>query len=113
MNIYNDITVQNEVPSDISIYSDKRHVSILFKNIIENAMKYNKEQGEVTISWRDGTLIVEDSGIGMNAEEISRVFDRFYRINPSHDKNGSGIGLTIVDRIVKLSNWKITIESEE
>ncbi len=90
-----------------------------FYNIIENAIKYNVENGDVLVTLRDtGNKIkvsIKDSGIGIPPDSINRVFERFYRVDKSHSSatKGSGLGLSIVKHAVNLHNGKIKIKSEE
>ncbi len=86
-------------------------------NIIDNAIKYNKDGGkvDVTVAPVNGkaTLIVEDTGIGISKENQSRIFERFYRVDKSHSKNigGTGLGLSIVKHGVQIHNGDLKIES--
>lgn len=86
-------------------------------NIIDNAIKFSKEGGNIDIKVyeKDSNITVEikDHGIGMQEEELEKVYDRFYQIDRSHSKEGSGLGLAIVKRIVELSEGKIEIKSKE
>lgn len=111
-NNFRNITFENTISEKFPVYASEKHLSILIRNLIENAIKYNKDNGKVFISREKNTLIVRDTGIGMSAENISRIFDRFYRINQNSEVSGSGIGMTLVDKIIKLYNWKIRIESQ-
>ena len=86
-------------------------------NITENAVKYNKENGNVTI-WVGNTLEgpkvrVSDTGIGIPKEHQDRIFERFYRVDKSHSKErgGTGLGLSIVKHGAILHDAKIKIES--
>lgn len=79
---------------------------------MENAIKYNRENGEIKIAFEKNTLIISDTGIGMSEENLKRIFDRFYRINQNSRIAGSGIGLTLVERIAKLYEWDIKVTSE-
>ncbi len=86
-------------------------------NIIDNAIKYNKDGGkvDVTVAPVNGkaTLIVEDTGIGISKENQSRIFERFYRVDKSHSKNigGTGLGLSIVKHGIQIHNGDLKIES--
>lgn len=86
-------------------------------NIIDNAIKFSKEGGNIDIKVyeKDSNITIEikDHGIGMKEEELEKVYDRFYQIDRSHSKEGSGLGLAIVKRIVELSEGKIEIKSKE
>ena len=87
-------------------------------NMIENAIKYNKEGGLVSV-WVGNTLqgikiIVRDTGIGIPKEEQERIFERFYRVDKSHSKatGGTGLGLSIVKHGALMHGAKIHVESE-
>ena len=87
-------------------------------NMIENAIKYNKEGGEIRI-WVGNTLngkkiIVTDTGIGIPKNQQERIFERFYRVDKSHSKEigGTGLGLSIVKHGAILHNAKIHVDSE-
>lgn len=87
-------------------------------NIIENAIKYNKENGSVSI-WVGTTLqgkkvIVQDTGIGIPKDEVERIFERFYRVDKSHSKEtgGTGLGLSIVKHGALMHDIKIHVDSE-
>lgn len=87
-------------------------------NMIENAIKYNKEGGLVSV-WVGNTLqgikiIVRDNGIGIPKEEQERIFERFYRVDKSHSKatGGTGLGLSIVKHGALMHGAKIDVDSE-
>ena len=88
-------------------------------NLCENAVKYNKEGGSVTISVKKEdehtVLSVSDTGIGIPPEHQSRVFERFYRVDKSHSKEtgGTGLGLSIVKHAVEYMGGEINLESGE
>lgn len=86
-------------------------------NLVENAVKYNKEHGKVSI-WVGDTLqgkkvIVTDTGIGIPKEEQERIFERFYRVDKSHSKavGGTGLGLSIVKHGAALHGARVQVES--
>ena len=86
-------------------------------NLCENAIKYNKPGGSVTLTAAPGphgcTLIVKDTGIGIPAEDRQRVFERFYRVDKSRSKaiGGTGLGLSIVKHVAALHGAEITLDS--
>ncbi|HIU25885.1 MAG TPA: ATP-binding protein [Candidatus Copromorpha excrementigallinarum] len=88
-------------------------------NLCENAIKYNKEEGRVTISVMkeadEAVITVEDTGIGIPAEYRDRVFERFFRVDKSHSSNvsGTGLGLSIVKHAVLHMGGKLELESTE
>jgi len=91
----------------------------LFSNLIDNAIKYNKSGGSVTVSFTKNEgrvlLTVADTGIGISKEEQNRVFERFYRVDKSRSKKtgGAGLGLAIVKHIAIVHNASIDLESRE
>lgn len=87
-------------------------------NLIDNAIKYNIEKGKINISVdkidNKSRIIVEDKGIGIAEEHLSRIFERFYVVDKSRSRKlgGTGLGLSIVKHIVLSHNGEITVESE-
>ena len=88
----------------------------LLRNLIDNAIKYNVENGEIIISIdaENKTVCVEDSGIGIAEENLDRIFERFYRVDKAKSKEsgGTGLGLAIVKHICLNNNITITCESK-
>ena len=88
-------------------------------NLMDNAVKYNKQNGRVTVtvdSSSDGTaLTVTDTGIGIPQADVDRVFERFYRVDKSHSKEigGTGLGLSIVKHGAAFHNAKVSLQSTE
>ncbi len=92
-------------------------VEEIITNIIENAVKYNKNNGKVTVDISSDTenayIKVSDTGIGIPETEINRIFERFYRVDKSHSQNvaGNGLGLSIVKYAVEFHHGTISINS--
>lgn len=82
-------------------------------NLCDNAIKYNKEGGTVSVRVEDRVLKVRDTGIGIPPEHKDRVFQRFYRVDKSHSKQsgGTGLGLSIVKHAVQFHNAELELES--
>lgn len=97
--------------------ADPSDLDILFNNLLSNAVKYNREGGsvELRLAKKDQgiEIRVEDSGIGMSEEEVSQLFKEFVRIKNSrtHGIDGSGLGLSIVSKIVELYGGQIDVKS--
>ena len=95
-----------------------KHIYELVENIVSNAVKYNKDGGRVEITLYNvgqiGCIYVKDNGIGIPKESLSRVFERFYRVDKDRStKEGStGLGLSIVKHIVNCYGGTVTIDSE-
>lgn len=109
LELYGEKTILSGVPTILS--------EIIY-NLADNAIKYNKKNGRVTITVAPingrATLIVEDNGIGISEDDRDRIFERFYRVDKSHSKEigGTGLGLSIVKHGVEHHNGKIELESE-
>lgn len=100
------------------IYANKMMMEELVYNLIDNGIRYNKEEGQVSVEVgnRDGQifLAVSDTGIGISEENQERIFERFYRVDKSHSRQigGTGLGLAIVKHIVAKHQAQIRVESQ-
>jgi two-component system sensor histidine kinase BaeS len=98
---------------------DPTRFSQVLTNILDNALHYAPEGGRVVIATRQNEdqaeVAIQDNGPGVTAEESTRIFDRFYRVDPSRtrDDGGSGLGLAIAKSIVEMHKGKIWAESEK
>ena len=95
---------------------NEQDFDILFRNLIENANKYNKNNGEIYIDFniKEKKLSIKDTGIGISKEHINRIFERFYRINKARSlKDGTGLGLALVKHTCKYYNFEINVDSRE
>lgn len=108
----------NFTPEYTIVKSDESLIKLLIKNILENAIKYGKDNPiDITLTNSDelnqAILTVEDHGIGMTTNELHHIYDRFFRANKSRSKEiqGHGLGMSIVKRIVTLLNLDIKISS--
>lgn len=104
---------------EVRAEADEVKMVMILTNLIENAVKYNREHGKVKVTLdADGknfTIAVQDTGIGIPKEAQARIFDRFYRVDQSRSREigGTGLGLSIVRSAVLLHRGTITVESEE
>lgn len=87
----------------------------LVYNLIDNAIRYNKEDGRVDVKTTNRTLIVADTGIGIPPKYQGRIFERFFRVDKSRSKEtgGTGLGLAIVKHIAEVHNAEISVSSVE
>lgn len=105
-------------PKDIMVNAHNGYMNELLINLIDNAIKYNKDNGSIKISLLEDdkkvTILVVDTGIGISKQDCSRIFERFYRVDKSHSKKigGTGLGLSIVKHIVNYHNGEIHLQSE-
>lgn len=92
---------------------DAKLTDELIRNLIDNAIKYNVDNGKIMITLNTSTLTIEDTGIGISKEYQSRVFERFYRVDKGHSKEigGTGLGLAIVKHICEIYQYELKLES--
>ncbi|MCQ6560588.1 HAMP domain-containing sensor histidine kinase [Paenibacillus mendelii] len=104
--------------AELSVKADKNLLSQVWVNLIHNAVKFTPEGGtiSVTLEQQDDRAVVHiaDSGIGMSAEDQSRIFERFFKADKSRTRTagGSGLGLSIVHKIVELHQGTISVRSQ-
>ena len=108
-----EIQFLNKMEHDFSFTGNKTLIHILIYNLVTNAIKYNKPNGSIIVT--DGFveeryfISIADSGIGMNASQIEKIFSRFARI--SSDQEGQGLGLAIADSIASFHHIEIKVSS--
>jgi len=111
------ITIELDSPAELPFYGDNEEISIIFNNLVSNAVKYNKDNGSVHVKIADEKTIIRievtDTGIGMTNEEASTLFSDFVRIKNEKTRliPGSGLGLSIVKKIAGLYEGDATVES--
>ena len=112
------ITLVNQLP-DLNTTADLSRLEQVFANLVDNAIKYGRTQGTVTVGGGkagDGKIeiFVQDDGPGIPPESLDRVFERFYRVDKarSREQGGTGLGLSIVKHIVQSHGGKVWVKSE-
>ena len=124
------VVVSNAVAREAMVYADARRLEQMLTNLVENAIKFNRENGSVKISYQEHTdagvnprspvsgrrsrIIVEDSGEGIPAQHLARLFERFYRVDRarSRDMGGIGLGLAIVKHLARAHGGEVSVTSE-
>jgi PAS domain S-box-containing protein len=97
---------------------DRDQMRMVLTNLVDNAIKYSPDGGRVTVAARQANglarLTVEDTGMGIPAEDLPRIFDRFYRVKGKATRGitGSGLGLSLVKRVVEAHNGSVAVDSE-
>ncbi len=105
--------------TDAVVSGDELHLSNVLFNLLDNAIKYSNENPDITIKTKSGSkqihITVADKGIGMSRDQLSKIFDQFYRIPTGnrHDVKGFGLGLSYVNDIVKRLGGKVHVRSEK
>ena len=112
------LRLETEIPGHIEIWGDKDRIRRALINIFDNAVKYNKDDGRVRFTVTEEKsrvrLSLYNTGPGIPADDLPRVFDQFYRVDKSRssESGGAGLGLSIVREIVRLHGGEITIDSQ-
>lgn len=107
-----------DLPGDLLVLADREAVYQILVNLVDNAIKYTQPGGDIDVTasrLNDGWVAVKvsDTGIGIPQEDLSRIFERFYRVDKarSRESGGTGLGLSIVKHLVESHGGKISVES--
>jgi two-component system phosphate regulon sensor histidine kinase PhoR len=111
------VTLTSGVAPGTRVYADARRLEQMLTNLVDNGIKFGRENGTVTISHtRNGRdkIRVEDNGDGIPGQHLERLFERFYRVDRarSRDMGGTGLGLAIVKHLALLHGGEVTVVSE-
>jgi len=116
LSIKKQIKVKSRIQQNVSIFGDEGKITRAFLNIIDNAIKYTKNNGVVSISLEkvntEAIIKVRDNGIGISTTDLEHIFERFYRGSKTAKTIGSGLGLAIGHGIIKVHNGNIKISSK-
>lgn len=113
----NNIELILESAREVVANVDEVKLNLAFTNLIENAIKYNKQDGSVHVvldcDHQFFTVTIKDTGIGIPEEEIEHIFERFYRVDKSHSREigGTGLGLSIARNIIIMHRGTVSVES--
>ncbi|MDN4527491.1 two-component system histidine kinase PnpS [Fictibacillus fluitans] len=113
-----EIALKYSVEGDTAIEGDAPRLKQVFINLINNSLNYTPKGGRVTIRLKESsekvTFSVSDTGIGIQKEEISRIFERFYRVDKARSRNsgGTGLGLAIVKHLIEAHHGRIHVKSK-
>jgi signal transduction histidine kinase len=103
------VQVNVEQQALVTVLSAEKVLSILFTNLLRNAFSYT-QQGVITLTIEEQQVSINDTGIGMDQQQLQQVFEPFYRVRPGQD--GHGLGLTIVKQLCNRYGWKLKILSK-
>ena len=113
------LTLRNHVPLDLRTQADWDRLTQILVNLVDNAVKYTPEQGQVTLGASPGAkglvnVWVADTGIGIPSTDLPRITERFYRVDKarSRELGGTGLGLAIVKHLVQAHGGELWLESE-
>jgi len=106
-----ELTLESDIKDDVYLDMDQNDAIRVFDNLISNAIKYNKQKGKLYIKLDENSFIVEDSGIGINKNDIQKIVKRYKRVNKT--EGGFGIGLDIVSHVMDVYGFELKIDSTE
>lgn len=111
------LQLKDDVPAELIAEVDRKMIGRVLGNLIHNAIKFTLDRGHITVgAGRDGDQIkvwVADSGGGIPAEDLPRIFERFYKVDRARGKSGTGLGLAIARHVVEAHGGRIWAESVE
>ena len=111
------VALVNRVPSDVSVRADSMRLEQMLTNLVDNAIKFNRENGTVNVTFtgsgNKSLISVIDSGEGIVPENLQRIFERFYRIDRGRTRKvgGTGLGLAIVKHLARLHGGEVFVTS--
>ena len=116
---YSNITLSADIEPDIAAITDRNLFTRLLNNLCSNAYKYGKPDGSIKVSLKRlddrAVLSVADDGIGISEENLEKIWNRFYQVEPSRNEDagggGIGLGLSMVKRIAVLLGGEVSVES--
>ena len=112
-----EIAFETQIDEGVKVLSRRERLTEILNNLISNGIRYNKQGGSLKVTLTGGevpVLEVRDTGIGLSEEDKTRIFDRFYTVDKSHNGTGGGfgLGLAIVKKLCRRAGWGLTVESE-
>ena len=108
------INLEVNIEDDLYINSEASFLEIIFNNLISNAIKFTKENIYISLKKinEDYIVVVKDDGCGMDNETGKHIFDKFYQGDTSHSKEGNGLGLALVKKVIDILGGEISVTSE-
>ena len=101
-------------PENLTIMADRSHLSNILNNLIDNAIKYSPDEAQIQITATPNAISITDHGMGIPADKLQHIYDKFYRVptGDRHDVKGYGLGLFYVKTMVEKHGWTIHAESK-
>jgi signal transduction histidine kinase len=110
------LELETNISDDEMIDADPELMSLVWNNLISNAIKFSKLGGQITVNLRRDNgyvfVTVADNGCGISSETGPKIFDKFYQAATSHSAQGNGLGLALVKRVIDIVNGEISVRSK-
>ena len=111
------IELECNIEEDINIISEETYLEIIWSNLISNAIKFTDNNGKIFISLiklnNEIIFKIKDTGCGIDSETGKNIFEKFYQGDTSHSKEGNGLGLALVKKVIDILGGQIKVESEK
>jgi two-component system, OmpR family, phosphate regulon sensor histidine kinase PhoR len=111
------LSVEDDVPNELTAEVDRKMIGRVLGNLMHNAIKFTPDRGRISIAAVSAddkiTVSVADTGAGIPAEDLPRIFERFYKVDRARGKSGTGLGLAIARHVVEAHGGRIWAESVE
>jgi two-component system phosphate regulon sensor histidine kinase PhoR len=111
------VVLENKVAENVTVFADPRRLEQMLTNLVYNGIKFNREGGHVIVRHENGSrdrIFVEDTGEGIPAQHLKRLFERFYRVDRARSRalGGTGLGLAIVKHLARAHGGEVAVESK-
>lgn len=111
------ITVVNEMPEEAMVYADKDMICLVFRNLINNAIKFTRNNGKIIVTAKQDDrslqIFIKDNGVGIEKKQMGKLFNEFYSHIGTDNESGTGLGLILCKEFVEKNGGTIDVQSEK